>query len=975
MRPTIYVGLGGTGIRAISQAKKMYEDVYGEGNIPRCIAFLAVDFNLKDIDSPNLATPMGADAINIPYNGSPREHYETRSKRGAYKWMFDGNTGSLQNRITDGAGQVRTTGRFYTEYIMASIEPAMQRCWQQVSNITYVNEDGFTVPCEEIDIHIVMSLAGGTGSGSFINVAEMIHRIYGRRAHIIGYGVLHGVFRAMDPMGTQTRRVRENAYSAIMDLDYLMSAEMNNPVTFEINGATRTLTQPIFHEFFVIDNTTANGNIVPTVDALCEAIGTCLFSSSGDMGTRIQGGQSNNRWTQGNYGILHKKGWVQSLGGCQVVYKGELMAEIYAKKFAAELIRKMCQEGTDAQQIATKWTETAKVREDGEDFNMLIDGICSPDSIQAIKLPKTSISDSLVEIKARIDTYTSSLPEDFPKDDAIEILKNEKATLLNNEIEEILRKEGGVGNAKRFLESLKPIIERYSGEMTTEALALNGTLTNVNDMLTKRINEYEVYCKKLITFDKRKQEYLDEVNRKAKEKLRIRIEIRRREIANDVFVSLANYIAVRLQRISELIQILEELRNRYNKEANESQNLNGSAHVFEYDLSTRERSNIQINAEEVNLAAFNATLTKSLLEVDIKNELETIIYDFAKSRPQAEEYRTKRLIDIINGLSDEAYAILKDAIQTKSSTLLRINNRGQENNDGMPTELMVREYMFSLYSDAEEACRLQNDESFIRMATGAAGCQFVPNDLEQLRQKMYVFRADYAVIPYCIDSLDETVKGCYDTMVSSATGGQVGFNPHFDKVLFDEMRIKNFKLEPELPNEAMFYWICGQIFGYIEITETSYIMEKDKDGTPVKIASKEDVTHPKYISNRKGKYYFWEDKSRENGADKKWYPIGGISTGDRMKAFENFKALTFPEYKQELHQFLSKVFADKGNARLTVEIEQLMNMGKDDYIDTVLCTDKSSATYYSQRKKELAQIEDEWDYIENEFMNAVRNFR
>ena len=28
MRPTIYIGLGGTGIRAIAQTKKMYEDAY-----------------------------------------------------------------------------------------------------------------------------------------------------------------------------------------------------------------------------------------------------------------------------------------------------------------------------------------------------------------------------------------------------------------------------------------------------------------------------------------------------------------------------------------------------------------------------------------------------------------------------------------------------------------------------------------------------------------------------------------------------------------------------------------------------------------------------------------------------------------------------------------------------------------------------------------------------------------------------------
>ena len=50
-------------------------------------------------------------------------------------------------------------------------------------------------------------------------------------------------------------------------------------------------------------------------------------------------------------------------------------------------------------------------------------------------------------------------------------------------------------------------------------------------------------------------------------------------------------------------------------------------------------------------------------------------------------------------------------------------------------------------------------------------------------------------------------------------------------------------------------------------------------------------------------------------------------------------------------------------------------MGKMDYIDLILCTDKSSATYYSQKKMESAQIDAEWDYIVNELGNAIENFK
>ena len=44
MKPTIYLGLGGTGNLAISNAKRLYEEEYGKGNIPSSVAFVTVDF-------------------------------------------------------------------------------------------------------------------------------------------------------------------------------------------------------------------------------------------------------------------------------------------------------------------------------------------------------------------------------------------------------------------------------------------------------------------------------------------------------------------------------------------------------------------------------------------------------------------------------------------------------------------------------------------------------------------------------------------------------------------------------------------------------------------------------------------------------------------------------------------------------------------------------------------------------------------
>lgn len=982
MRPSIYVGLGGTGIRAIAQTKKLYEDVYGKGNIPKCIAFLAVDFNLADIKSAELATSLEDDALLIPHSGSPRDHYEGRVRRGAYSWLFPGNTGSLSHRIADGAGMVRTTGRFYTEYILSFVEAAMQQRWVQVSNITYVNENGMSVPCEEIDIHIVMSLAGGTGAGSYINIAESINRHYGRRAHIFGYGVLHGVFRTMDPFGTQTPRVRVNAYSAIKDLDYLMHASTDSPVKFEINGAPRELTSPIFDEFFVIDNETAKGNIVPNVKELCAAVGTCLFASSGDMGATIQGGQSNNRWQQGSYGILHKKGWVQALGGCQVVYKGDLLAKIYGCKAAVELIRKMRQEGSDILQKAIDWTMSSKVRED-EGHDLLIDSIYPVEALGKLRLPKVDIQNSLAENRTVVANYINTLV-DFPEAPALEQLQADKVRLLTEELKSILNGDGGVGNAMKFLKALTRQLGVCRAEMELEATEKKQKLTDQLPILEKAQKEYDNYCDKFFKTSAGKQERLETVSATAKGMLQLALEIKRREAAQGIFVHLLNVIEKYTIQIQAINELLENLSDAY--EMTMAATINqGGAPIFEYDLSLGERTKIAINPEDIGLAGFVSKLPKSLLEMDIEAELKPAIDAYVENLPQAVAYRTKRLIDIINELDDDAYERLKNAIDTKASSLLRINNRSQENDNGrMPTELIVHEYMISLYCDTVEKCRLERDQAFISQATGQAGCKFIPNNIETLHQKMFIFRAEYAFIPYCIDAFDESVVEEYEQQVASANVGNATFNPHFDKTLYEEMRKLNFKLEPELPNEAMFYWVCGQIFGYHHDTdankcsdevETVTIMETDANGNPTKIQERTQESHCKYIACRKGKYYFWEATSRTNGMDKRWYPIGGVSTDNRETAFNNFKAITFPAFKPELHRRLKEIFDELGTARLQARITEVTQMGKMNYIDRLMCANKTSATYYSQRTHEASFIDEEWDYIDNELMNAIQSFK
>lgn len=274
MRPSIYIGLGGTGIRILAAIKKQYEDVYGKGNLPPIAQFLAIDYDSNAYNDSSLATSIVDDALSIPFTHKPNELILSRNNKGDYSWMFPSNSGYI-----DYCAPVRTTGRFYTEYFLNSIETELQYRWRKAS-IANVDEDGIPFPCVDIDIYILTSLCGGTGAGSFINIAELTRRLYGKRCNIIGYGVLHSIFQTMDPLGTHSPKARVNAYSAIKDLDYLMSATPSKPVKFTINGQERVLSSPPFDLFYVVDNKTDNGQTVTNIQELCTYVGLHIYTRS-----------------------------------------------------------------------------------------------------------------------------------------------------------------------------------------------------------------------------------------------------------------------------------------------------------------------------------------------------------------------------------------------------------------------------------------------------------------------------------------------------------------------------------------------------------------------------------------------------------------------------------------------------------------------------------------------------------------------
>lgn len=785
IRKSIYIGLGGTGIKAIAHVKKMYEDVFGD-NIPNQIAFVAIDYDVCTLHDDALPTSMVEDFVPLPnLRMNPRQICLVNKIRECWGWMFPENEKYIPDHLGSGASQVRTSGRLITEMLMPHISSSIHRAIQRVMCLNVLDEEYAVDGDPKIDVHIATSLAGGTGSGSFINVALCVKEMLGPRANIMGYGVLHGVFRAMDPGTLATPRVRLNSYSAVIDLDYLQSATSLNPVSLNVCGTPRVITAPLFDNFFLIDNVTEYGSVINNVNVLCQSLGSYMFYFGREIGSAVRLLHVIDGWKNGWYNYRHKTGWVQRLGLCQVVYDGERLAGLYAQKAKIELIRQYLSGGPDVDQMVADWCESNSLGA-SETHVGLIDAIFSPAELRNIKYPNMDIEALYEEISVDIGKYIENY-QNLPTKESLLNLRERILESLNAKVAEILNGVGGVADAQAFLTALARTCAGYKNEMEAEREYFINSVLREELALDVACKEYQDYRGRVFKTKNGMQERLDYIAHQAKVVLKAKAEAKIREEALVILSALENEIEKALEKVMNLRKSLDVLSETYTADFIQRQNVRSrSYNFFEYDLSVEEGLNMTLSENEISLTDFMSSLTKPFAELT-KEEIDLALGAFTASLPRCELYRTTLINDVIHNLSAEGYMKLKSAVQSKISPLLRLTYRLPEN---MMTSKICA---VSIYrNDSQERSRLENDQWLFERGID---CRFIPSDAPEMRQKVVFFRIDSAVIPYCLEAFDASIEQEYYTCLRT-TPENTRFNPHFDLQIYEEMKRKDFKLRP-----------------------------------------------------------------------------------------------------------------------------------------------------------------------------------
>lgn len=805
IRRTLFIGLGGTGMNALLHTKKMLYDTYGE--IPPMLGFLGIDtdggvYN-KSLPAKDgtLVTLTTSEQLPICVK-SPSDIYLRAP--GNFSWIPAENASAL-TALNIGAGQVRSNGRFALTIHEDDVVNSVNAKLRQIRSAAIIDNPDYALLSSEPEIHMVFSLGGGTGCGTFINMAYLLQRAV-PDVKLSGYAVMADVFRAM-MQGAGMARVRPNAMGAIRDLDYLMHlSPASEPVEIKWLRESQMVYKRPFTAFYFIDNCNANGDTFSNVDQLCEMISLALVMSTGELSVAAASISDNvaKQISDGTMDICNKKGWAAGFGVSEIVFNGAILSQIYGQKARRQIIARMRNGGCDDPSvIANAWFDNTRIREnlgkdDVTDFFM---PAASPRSFTDIDSPENP----RVEVNHFLDNAAMEPQEKL--NEKLDELKNRVDLAMSALMTEQANRECGIYLCENVLHAINTQIEYCDAEMKSEG-------DNLRVQLARLESSLESTCKELSEatgiFSRGKRRKLtEEVCERTMAVARCRREIKRREMAREFYTWLRTRVATSFDRVNTIISNLQAVNDASTREIEKLVRAAANGNFFQNDLAADEAEKVACPMSDIVFGDFAKYMKETYGGIQAMaqmsaNETGQSILDFVAGLPQAKAYAAKTVDQALDAMDADSFHRLCMRAMQKSMPLFSYAYRGF---DADVKDRPVDNYYVGVAD--KSTSRLARGGYMQELATGGCSLQFTNTGI---KDRVIIYRQIGVVPPFTITAIDNYIPE-YERFES-----QKEFTCHWDADLCRRMRKERYDLAPRdvvSTDRAVALWTFAIVAGFI----------------------------------------------------------------------------------------------------------------------------------------------------------------
>ncbi len=928
LKRSLFIGLGGTGMKSILKTKQLYQDEYGR--VPEIIGFLGIDTSTEEFakqttTQDDRTVKLDAQECVKLVIQQPNAYYNAH--KDSFDWVPKRNVQALQGLSANGAGQIRTNGRFSFTINYNQVESSFRQAVDRVRNATNDGRDLWELVDDKLQIYLVFSLSGGTGCGTFLNMAYLIKDILGDDCVLSAYAVLPNAFQGCGQF------VGANAYGALLDLDYLMKyTDFDNPVSITLLNETRSYDFSPFDLVYLIDNKNAFGDTYTDAKQLYTMIGQALLAISGSIGSAAAADIDNFKQVMidGSLDIEDKKSWISGMGLCEILVNTKKLGKKYSLKAASKLVKEMAgvSDINYVQGLAEEFIATNHFKEHEADelldslFNFQTElpdsAIISKKADDAETESDTFVSDTLNQARRKIEErYNSNL----------QAVKDSFAA----ELDSVSKGPKGLTGAAEFIDTLVSAINLYSSEMKAELLdpigkKAPGLKTAIKDAID------ELRHKSIF---KSAEQYQNSIAEAQSDYVRNEIDKIRHEKADQFFLELKNFVTEKRLVIKETKDLLEGV-NLSIGDTLTKLSYTRDVNPFQIDLAT----DMDVDGTSDPDATVNK-FAQTLEGEDIlslhklsSDEILDKVLGFTGNLAGA-NFEDLSIEDIIMGYPDEGKKDLFAKALRKAQIVLEIKPNGY-NNDG---KLRNAIYVSVRNGDRSAIANNQIIRPLLDAETGLVQPVFsdVPNT-----KSIMIYRQK-GVYPVFQIAAVEPQKKQYEVHSERR-----GFS--FDSGLEARLEELRFSFTPNVSaadETVLEMWVKGLIFGLIK---------------------------------RDGMKYMVQSSALSNGdfSNDGWVKLKGAAEGEgteaRYYAFEDFKSKKkFLKSKGDLMSEIKKKETELGLKATTDLYNQVKACSAAEYVDKYSAANVKLDTISSNLsyQKTKSVINDELSYIKNKLIESL----
>ncbi|MCS6837143.1 MAG: tubulin-like doman-containing protein [Anaerolineae bacterium] len=375
LRPTLIIGLGGSGCRVAVELKaRLLEDLGPNSNFSKAIKFACFDTAAEDFratygEQRNVILQSDQELVRIS-DVPLHDLMRTREAQPAIANILPEVLRSTQ--IDQGAQQVRRLGRISLFYHYSRIRETLRSTIHSLRQLDVMGKIGVSRDGDELHVidrnrmrvFIVCSICGGTGSGTFLDMSYIVRHvaaqtgIAARACEVVGMLLLPEAFPEVGTTGRS--RIRANAYGALLDLEYYNQVTNDDDTLYDVDlpGEKLRVEGSPFTLCYLVGNSSREGTI-RSAD-LAPVLGEVLFTMIATiLGEKLDATLDNVRANLTQY-IDGYRAFYSCVGVSQIVYPQALIKRLFSEKLRSEIYKHLTGSNQSSEQIrgeAEQWLE------------------------------------------------------------------------------------------------------------------------------------------------------------------------------------------------------------------------------------------------------------------------------------------------------------------------------------------------------------------------------------------------------------------------------------------------------------------------------------------------------------------------------------------------------------------------------------------------------------------------------------------